>query len=229
MARQRRLCVAHEPHLLSQRGHGGSLGFRTDDDYRAYLQCLQQAVLQHRVAVHAYALLPQRVLLLATPPEARSLGHLLQSIGRRFGADYNRRHGRTGALWEGRFRSAVVEAPSQLIDCLRHVESAPVADGLVSEAIDYPWSSAAHHGGRRVDPIISERAEYWCLGNTPFDREAHYRHLLDEPLAPSVQRRIAEATDKGWALGSPAFVRRIEEVTDRPASARQRGRPAKAC
>jgi putative transposase len=225
MARLTRLCVAGELHLVSQRGHSGSTVFQADDDYLAYLQGLQQAAAQHGVAIHGYVLLPQSVLMLATPAEANSLGHLLQAVGRRFGADYNRRHARTGALWDGRFRSAIADAHTHLIDCLRYVESAPLAHGMAIDALDYPWSSAPHHGGRRLDPIVTEHAEYWRLGNTPFDREVRYRRLLEEPLAPALQDRIGDALTKGWALGSPAFIKRIEEAAERPAAPRRRGRP----
>jgi putative transposase len=165
--------------------------------------------------------------MLATPAEDNSLGHMLQAVGRRFGAEYNRRHARAGALWDGRFRSAIADAQTHLIDCLRYVEAAPVAQGLANEAPDYPWSSAAHHCGRRVDPIVTEHAGYWRLGNTPFDREGRYRRLLDEPLAALLESRIGDALIKGWALGSPAFVRHIEKLADRPAAPRRRGRPAR--
>jgi putative transposase len=227
MARLPRLCVAGELHLVSQRGHSGSTVFRGDADCLSYLQGLQQAAAQHSVAVHGYVLLPQSVLLLATPAQGTSLGHMLQAVGRRFGAEYNRRHARTGALWDGRFRSAIADAQTHLIDCLRYVEGAPVARGLANEPLDYPWSSAAHHCGRLVDPIVTEHAGYWRLGNTPFDREIRYRRLLEEPLDGLVRNRIDDALSKGWALGSPEFVRHIAARADRPAAPRRRGRPAK--
>jgi putative transposase len=223
MARQPRLSVAGQLHLVMQRSHNASTVFRGDDDYRSYLDCLRASLPQHGVLLHAYMLVPDRVVLLATPPAADSLARLLQALGRRFGAEYNRRHGRSGSLWDGRFRCTVAEASTQLLDCIRYVESGSAMTG--GEVIDYPWSSAAHHAGRRVDPLVSEHAEYWRLGNTPFEREARYRALIEEPLSAATQRRIGEACLKGWALGGPSYIQAIEQQTQRSAAPRRRGRP----
>jgi putative transposase len=225
MARLPRLSVAGHVHLAMQRGHHGLSVFQDEADYRGYLACLQAALPQHGVLLHAYALLPDRVLLLLTPQSDDSLARLLQTLGRRFGAAYNRRHRRSGTLWEGRFRSTVVEAATWLLDCIRYVETTPVSQMLDADVLGYEWSSAAHHAGRRVDPLISEHSAYWRLGNTPFEREARYRALLSEALPLDVSRRIADACVKGWALGSGDFLRQLEQLVKRPTLPRRPGRP----
>jgi len=222
MARLPRLSVAGHLHLVMQRSHHGATVFQDDEDYRSYLDCLKAALPQHGVQVHAYALLPDRVLILATPQGDDSLARLLQTLGRRFGAGYNRRHQRSGSLWEGRFRSTVVEPSAYLLDCIRYVETA-----VTAEAQDLVWSSAAHHAGRGADPLVTEHAEYWRLGNTPFEREARYRALVDEPLPAATRQRIGDACLKGWPLGSPAFLHGLESQAQRPVAPRRRGRPAR--
>jgi len=228
MARLTRLSAGSHLHLVMQRGHHGATVFQDDEDHRSYLACLQSALPQHGVLLHAYALLPDRVLLLATPQRDDSLARLLQTLGRRFGADYNRRHRRTGTLWQGRFRSTVVEPATHLLHCMRYIETSPASLLSGADVCDYAWSSAAHHAGRRPDPLISEHPGYWQLGNTPFEREARYRALLDEPLPLVMQRRIDDACTKGWALGSAKFLQTLEEQVQRPTTPRRRGRPAKS-
>jgi putative transposase len=150
---------------------------------------------------------------------------MLQSVGRRFGAAINRRRARAGALWDGRFRTAVIDATRHLLDAIRYVEQTPVAAGAAVEATEHVWSSAAHHAGRRADALITEHPLYWQLGNTPFDREARHRALLEERLMPAMRLRFEEALQKSWAVGSPEFMRSLSALTDRPLGPRLRGRP----
>lgn len=228
MARLPRLVVAGQLHLLVQRSHGGSPVFRDDADYLLYRQALGALAGEHGVAIHAYALLPEQVLLLATPSSAQSFSRLLQALGRRFGAEYNRRHARVGVLWDGRFKCTVVDAEAHLLDCIRYVESAPLHAALAPTAADYSWSSAAHHTGRATDPIVTDHHGYWSLGNTPFERQARHSRLLDEELSPALRQRIAHASLKGWALGGADFAATLAELTPRRLAPLPRGRPKAA-
>lgn len=228
MARLPRLVIAGQLHLVMQRSHHAHPVFRCDEDFTRYLQFLREAAAASSVAVHAYALTPEQAILLVTPNTSTSLGRLFQTLGKRFGADYNRRHGRTGALWEGRFRATVVEAELHLLNCMRYVESAPVRLQLVESASEYPWSSAAHHIGRRTDGMIAEHPLYWRLGNTPFEREAVYTGLLNQPLPLPLQEQMAGATEKGWLLATPTFAEAMKAHTTRRLTPSPRGRPAKA-
>jgi putative transposase len=225
MARLPRLVVAGQLHLLVQRSHGASPVFLNDDDFTLYRRALIALAGEHGVAIHAYALIPEQVLLLATPSSSLSFSRMLQALGRRFGADYNRRHARTGVLWEGRFRCTVVDADAHLLDCIRYVESAPVRAALATTAVDYPWSSAAHHVGRLTDAAVTDHPGYWALGNTPFEREARHGRLLDDALPAALQQRIADASVKGWALGDASYVAALTELTKRRVAPLLRGRP----
>ena len=227
MARLPRLIVPGHLHLLLQRSHGGSPVFRENDDFISYREALAESAREHGVAIHAYAVLPSQVLMLVTPANATALSRMWQALGRRFGAGYNRRHRRTGVLWEGRFRTTVVDAHAHLLDCSRYVERMPVGAGLVDAPADYPWSSAAHHVGVRADGLVTEHAGFWALGNTPFDREARYRRLLAEPLPAALQARITHASIMGWALGDASFARAVGQLTPRRVVPLSRGRPRK--
>ena len=119
MARLPRLCLPGQLHLLLQRAQAGHPVFSVAADCVAYLGALREAAATHRVAVHAYALLPGQASLLVTPTDTLALGRMVQSVGRRFAAASNLRHGRSGALWQRRFSAAVVDAEAHFLDCLR--------------------------------------------------------------------------------------------------------------
>lgn len=227
MARLPRLSIAHQLHLLIQRAKADQPVLHDAADCDAYLACLRDASVTHGVAVHAFALTPTDVRLLVTPATDTALGALLQAIGRRFVNPYNRRHGRSGPLWDGRFRATVVEPETCFVDCLRFVETAPVRMGLVESAESWPWSSAAHHAGARRVPGLSEHPQFWRIGNTPFEREAVYRQLLALPLDAAPARRLENAALRGWALGSAAFIDSVSALAKRRLVPLPRGRRPK--
>jgi putative transposase len=224
MARLPRLVVPGHLHLVLQRAAGEGVVFRDDVDFAAYRRALGPAAADHGVLLHAWALTASQVLLLVTPKDATGASRMLQAVGRRFGGAYNRRHQRTGALWEGRFRTTVVD-PAYLVDATRYVEGAPVRLSASAAPGEYAWSSAAHHLGMRADPDIAEHPRFWLLGNTPFEREAAYRRLLDQPMPATLLERLDAAVTKGWALGDRAFVERLAVDAPRRVAPLARGRP----
>jgi putative transposase len=224
MARLPRLTIAGFPHHVIQRGHDRRAPFVEDDDRVRYLALLRETAAAAGLAVHAYVLMPDHVHLLVTPQAAGDVGRAVQAIGRRYVRWFNDRHARGGALFESRYRSTVVEADAFLLACMRYVELNPVRAGLVAEPADYPWSSHRHHVGRAVDPLVSDHALYWTLGNTPFDRQAAYRRWCDQPPAAGEVERIRFATQGGWLLGSPAAA---GPTTVRRLQPRRAGRPRK--
>ena len=225
MARAPRLTLAGELHYVMQRGHNGQSVFVDDLDRQAYLTMLHEAATQHGVAVHAYALLDVGVHLLATPREAESLSRTMQSLGRRFVAASNRRHHRSGTLWEGRFRAGLIDGDTFGLDALLLVESQPVLAGLVTAASDWPWSSAQHHLGRRRDPRVTEHGAYWRLGNTPFEREHAFTLKLQDGIPLATVKCIEHAAMQGRVAGSSTYTARIEGRAGRALRAQRRGRP----
>jgi putative transposase len=224
MARLPRLVVPGQPHLVLQRGRDARPVFIDDADRLRYLDALQAALRDSGVALHGYVLMDNHVHLLATPASAEGLGKAMQRLGRRYVAAFNARHGRSGSPWQGRFRAAPIDAEQYLLSCLRHLEMNPVRHGLVALPEDYRWSSAAHHAGRRRDPLVSEHPMFWRLGNTPFEREATWRALSQLPLDATQAQAIREAAAKGWALGGHAFLRAAARATDRRLAPLARGR-----
>ena len=227
MARLARLAVAGLVHQVIQRGNNGQAIFIDRADREDYLRRLGEAAAANGVAIHAYALTDNEAILLATPTDASGLSRMMQSLGRRYVARFNRRHGRSGTLWEGRFRATVIEAERHLHACICFVELAPLRAGLVRQAQDHAWSSVRHHLGLASDPLLTDHPLYWAIGNTPFEREAAHRQLLERSLTAEQVLRIADATMKGWALGSDSFKATLEERTRRRVRPGLRGRPRK--
>ncbi len=226
MARLARLCIAEHLHLVIQRSRGDEPVLASAGDNDAYLACLCQAAVAANVAIHAFALTPTQVRLLATPSDDSGLGAMMQSAGRSFVASYNRRHGRRGPLWDGRFHATVVDAEPHFIECMRFVETAPVQMRLAERAEQWPWSSAAHHSGRKVAAGLAEHRLLWTLGNTPFEREMAYKRLLELPLGEARASEIESAALRGWAIGTTRFIESIAALVNRRLLPSRRGRPS---
>jgi len=229
MARLARLTLAGHAHHLIQRGLNRQAIVSDDADRERLLAELRECAALHKVAVHAYVLMDNHLHLLATPETDEGLSRMMQSLGRRYVAAFNKRHGRSGTLWDGRFRAAPLEAQAHLLACMRFIELNPQrSGGLLARPEDYPWSSAAHHLGRRRDPLVFDHALFWGLGNTPFEREAAYRAWLEQGVAEDEGRRLADSALKGWPLGSASFLQALAEDSTRPVAPRRRGRPPRS-
>lgn len=227
MARLPRLVVPHQPHHVIQRGIDRQAIFRDSDDYAAFLKWLREAARQFKLALHAYVLMPNHVHLLVSPSDEEGLGKMMQWIGRYYVPYFNHKYQRVGTLWQGRYRATVIDSEQYLMTCMRYIELNPVRADLVTDAAAYPWSSCAHHVGAKSDPYVSDHSLYWGLGNTPFQREAAYRILLEQALAKEEMQALQDATSKGWALGSEQFKTSLERQMDRPVRPGKRGRPRK--
>jgi len=231
MARLPRLALPGMPHHIIQRGLDRQAIVRDDADRARLLAEIQESAALHKVAVHAYALMDNHLHLLATPEVGEGLSLMMQSVGRRYVAAFNKRHQRSGTLWDGRFRGAPLEADAHLLACMCFIELNPQRQGLLlAGPEDYLWSSAAHHLGRRRDPLVVDHGLYWALGNTPFEREAAWRERLNQGVAPEQARRLMDSAHKGWPLGGAAFLGKLGELgelRDRPVTPRKRGRPRK--
>ncbi len=225
MARLPRLTIPHLPHHVLHRGNNGQAVFVDAQDHQTFMDLLRSLAQTHLVAVHAFVLMPNHVHLLLTPQNEQGVSQLMQALGRAYVRYFNARHGRTGTLWEGRYRSTVLEPTATLLQCITYIDSNPQRTGLVARALDYPWSSCAHHLGAKNSPWLRDPEAFWALGNTPFAREAQYAQLLAQGLSQRELAALTGAVKGGWALGSDAFVQSLQSKTERRVHKKSAGRP----
>jgi putative transposase len=228
MARLPRLTVPGFPHHVIQRGNNRQAIFASAADYETLLGLLADNAAKFGVALHAYVLMSNHFHLLATPDSAEALPHMMQAVGRSYVRYFNDRQGRTGTLWEGRYRSTLIQTERYLLTCMAYIDLNPVRAGLVAEARDYPWSSHGHYVGLRIDKRITPPPLIWELGNTPFAREAAYADLVRAGISPEQQKALTQSALSGWALGEPDFVADLQKRTERRVSKTQAGRPMRA-
>src|SRR5579859_2662527 len=227
MARPPRLELPDVPLHVIQRGNNRAACFFSEADRRFYLKCLAQAALARGCAIHAYVLMTNHVHLLVTPSEAGAVGAMMQDVGRRYVRVINTIHRRTGSLWEGRFRSSLIDSERYLITCHRYIELNPVRAGIVGHPAAYPWSSHAYYGNARPDGLITEHPEYQRLGRSAAERRTSFRALCAEQLPQRLIDQIREAINTDSAVGSENFMERAEEMLGRSVRPPRRGRPAK--
>lgn len=227
MPRRARIILPDVPVHVIQRGIDRGACFFSDEDRRFYLDTLGGLARANGVAVHAYVLMANHVHLLVTSSAPKSLSALMKGLGQRYVQHVNRRYHRTGTLWEGRFRSCLVQAEAYFVACQRYVELNPVRAGMVPDPADYPWSSFAANAGAQPDPAITPHPLYLALGQTPETRAKAYQHLFTETLDPALVDSIRECTNGGFVLGKEPFQRQVAAMLGRRTWKGSPGRPEK--
>ena len=226
MARLPRLTLPGYPHHIIQRGNNRQMIFVDTQDFATMMALLAENAHKFAVAVHAYVLMDNHFHLLATPATAEALPLMMQAVGRSYVRYFNHRHGRTGTLWEGRYRSTLIETERYLLACMVYIDLNPVRAGMVALPAAWLWSSHAHYLGQRVDKLVTPHALYWALGNTPFAREAAYAGLVQAGIGSGDQAALTDAALSGWALGDAEFVAELQKKSPRRVAKAKAGRPA---
>lgn len=225
MARLPRLTLPGYLHHVTQRGNNRQSIVLDDADRTALLDAVAENAKKYQVALHAYALMDNHVHLLLTPETADGVPRMMQAIGRRYVRHFNARHGRTGTLWEGRYRSTLLQAERYLLPCMAYLDLSPVRAGLVTDPVHHVWSSHRHYVGQGSDRRITPHPVYWRLGNTPFAREAAYAEMVRSGLSEAQLTVITNALLHGWPLGESDFMVALQAQTDRRVSKGKPGRP----
>ena len=188
-----------------QRGVDRTACFRGESDYLVYLSNLRHLAAKHGCGVHAYCLMTNHVHLLLTPTNADSCTTLMRDLGQRYVPYFNSRYGRTGTLWEGRFRSCIAESARYVLACYRYIELNPVRAGMVKQPAAYFWSSHAINTGSRSDSFLSLHPEFAALAADSSTRHRAYRELFQEEIDQPLLCAIRDATNTGYPLASDAF------------------------
>jgi putative transposase len=223
MARLARICPQGIPQHIIQRGNNRQACFAAEEDFAAYLYWLNQAARKHQVAIHAWVLMTNHVHLLVTPSTNDGISKMMQIVGRHYVRYFNHTYQRTGSLWEGRFKSCVINAEEYLLTCQRYIELNPVRANMVDNPSDYRWSSY-HANGLAIDASLWTPHLIWLdLGDDNEERASSYRRLFKGHVDVSQLKKIRDSVNKGLALGNERFKQEIEGLTGRRVTEMRRG------
>ena len=216
------------PHHVVQRGLDRQAVFFEDEDRRYFLATLAESAVAYRVAVHAYCLMSNHVHLLLTPHGTDSLARTMQRLGREYVHYVNRRAGRSGTLWDGRYRACVVDTDGYLLACHRYIELNPVRAGLVPRPEDWPWSSHRATALGHRDPLVTPHPGYLARGRDHAERARNHRALFDEDLTGETLEEVRAAVNHNHVLGGTRFKGQVAAMLGRRVGSGRRGRPRKS-
>ena len=223
MARQPRFLLPGHPQHVIQRGNNRQVIFADEADCRLYLDTLKEACERFACHVHAYVLMTNHVHLLMTPDCKAGIGKVMQSLGRRYVQYFNYRYRRSGTLWEGRYRAALLDTEPYLLTCYRYIELNPLRAGMVASPEAYLWSSHRCNALGEPDVLVTPHPLYLQLAESAEQRYRSYRELFRDAMEAVAVDAIREATNKAWVLGDDRFRMEIEDLLIRQSAPKLRG------
>ncbi len=225
MARLQRIAHLGIPQHIIQRGNNRQACFACDHDMAFYASLLHEYSKKFSVSLHAWVFMTNHVHLLASPYTISGISNMMQSVGRRYVRYFNSEYRRSGTLWEGRFKSSLVQSEAYLLQCQRYIELNPVRAGMVSEPAQYVWSSYQCHALGKVIKMSTPHEEYLALGDSGSARQSVYRDLFRTHVDGELIKDIRMAVNKGLALGDERFKDEIERLYNRRVRSAKMGRP----
>ena len=230
MARMPRFNVPGVAQHVIQRGNNRQVCFACEGDMAAYAAWLKEYADKFGVAVHAWVFMTNHVHLLMTPNETGDgVSKLMQALGRRYVQYFNYQYKRSGTLWEGRFKSCLVQDEHYLLLCYRYIELNPVRAGMVATPGEYVWSSYQCNAEGKPMQLCTPHAQYLALDPNDEVRQDVYKKLFLGHIDSSQIHQVRKTTNQGMALGNEGFQIEIERLTKRRSRPLNPGRPRKKC
>ena len=225
MARLSRLCPVGVPEHVIQRGNNKQKCFIYKRDYIAYLKWLIDYSSQYQVDIHAWVLMTNHVHILCTPRQDNAISLMMQSLGRQYVGYFNKSQQRTGTLWEGRYKSCIVDSEHYLLKLYRYIELNPVRANMVAKPDDYVWSSYQINALGKQSRLCTPHPLYQALGKDDRQRRCNYQALFNHQIDPQTLKNIRVAINKERAFGDEKFKEAIETSTGQRLSPLKCGRP----
>lgn len=213
-------------HII-QRGNNRQPCFSEHEDYCAYAGWLREYADRYFVDIHAWVFMTNHVHLLVTPRQSCGVSMMMQSLGRQYVQYFNHKYQRSGTLWEGRFRSCLVDSEEYVLECYRYIELNPVRAKMVDSPEDYHWSSHATNARGLISNLCTPHSSFIALGRNSTVRQKHYRELFIGQTPQNMIDDIRSATQSGVVLGSESFKQDLKKKLGRRVDHRRRGRPTK--
>ncbi len=223
MPRRLRLCPIGMPQHVIQRGNNRQVCFASDEDMSAYANWLYEASQKFQVEIHAWVFMSNHVHLLVTPMIDNGVSKMMQYVGRYYVLYFNRTYQRTGTLWEGRFKSCLVQDNDYFLHCQRYIELNPIRAGMVCDPAIYRWSSYQANALGVKTQLITPHELYLSLGSCDASRQVFYRSLFQCEINGALVKDIRDSLNKGLVLGNERFKDQIEALTGQSVRLQKRG------
>ncbi len=223
MARLPRLNLPGIPQHVVQRGNNREACFFHDEDYAVYLDKLKIYSKKYHVAVHSYVLMTNHVHLLMTPEAETGVSQLMQSLGRYYVRYINQTYNRTGTLWEGRYKSTLIDSDNYFLTVSRYIELNPLRAGMVKHPGEYPWSSYQSNALGKTIELITPHFIYQGLAKTDKTRQKRYLALFEKKIPDYTLEEIRDSLNRAWVLGDDLFKQQITKKTGRRSTPIGRG------
>jgi len=215
MARLPRIVVPNQPLHIMHRGNNRQDIFESEEDLTRMKEDIEHSLLKSGCSLHAYVIMTNHLHLLVTPKDREQLTVFMQSMANRYVRYFNAKKKRTGTIWEGRFKSCLVDSEHYLFALYKYIEMNPVRAGMVLDPVDYKWSSYAHNALGKVDSLISEHLLYKALGDDLPIRSKSYQKIFYNLDIAKEENLIMEATLRGEVYGTNGFHRKISQLISR--------------
>ena len=225
MPRKLRFNLPGIPQHVIQRGNNREPYFYSAEDYHRYLNDLKQSANKYNCQIHAYVLMTNHVHLLVTPFEENGVSQMMQALGRRYVKYFNNTYERAGTLWEGRFKSSLIDSEMYLLTCMCYIELNLVRAKMVAHPGDYMWSSYRENAQISKTGFISCHPVYTSLGDTDDERQFVYRALFQRYMDNDTIHKVRDALNHELVLGRSYFKDKIEEMTNRKTRLEKPDRP----
>ena len=213
------------PQHIVQRGNNRAACFFEESDNIQFLDDLKESSRKYHCQLHGYVLMSNHFHLLASPNDRYGISQMMQALGRRYVYFINHKYERTGTLWEGRYRSCLVDSEAYLLTCMRYIELNPVRAGLVKHPEEYSWSSYRANACGEADELISPHSVYLAIDHSDGGRQEAYTDLFRDQIGKSMIQEIRQSLHHELVLGGSRFKDWIEQETHRQTRPRSPGRP----
>lgn len=219
MPRPPRLFLPDQPQHIVVRGHNRDPILTREEDFRFLYQCLRKAAFKNNLSIHAWVFMNNHIHLLATPEHKKSLPKTMQSIGRCYAQYFNRMYHRSGSIWEGRYKSCLIDTENYLLSCYRYIELNPVRAGVARKPEDYAYSSFHANALGMLDSLVSPHVVFRAFISSKVSESktadsdtlgqggrSCYRDLCAQLLDRKTLDDIRRGTEKGLGIGSANFM-----------------------
>jgi len=213
------------PQHIIQRGNYREPCFNSAEDYRRYLVDLKQSALKYHCHIHAYVLMTNHIHLLVTPMVENGVSQMMQALGSRYVKYVNTTCRLSGDLWQGCYKSSLIDSDYYLLSCMCYIELNPVRANLVESPGDYRWSSYQQNAYSGKDDLIENHPVYTMLGQNSDERQYVYRGLFQRHIDNDIVHQIRDALNHELVLGRVQFKDKIEEINKRQMRLGIPGRP----